>query len=238
MEQQSNKTRREISPTPGMRRGASGKREGVALIIVLGFLVLLTVLIVAFYTSVTTEYTTAKTYANGASARFLSDAAVNLVMGQIAKSTQSQQLQNPRDDPKLRYTWASQPGMIRTYDDQGGFGKCYKLYSSGTMIIPGDPNAVQTELAADVPQGWNSQPANFTDLNAPVIDASGKLNFPILDGNLKPISVHGTDILTYDDNDDGIPDIEGFAIPPASVPNYRGKNPITATNRRFAESSG
>ena len=226
MEQQSKELTFETTPLLRLRNASPPRpRDGVALVIVLGFLVLLTVLVVAFFTSVTSEYSAAKTYAAGASTRFLSESAVNVVMAQIAKGTQGQQA-----GATARYTWASQPGMIRTYDDQGGIGSCYKLYSSATMVIGANPVDVPGALAADVPAGWNVQPANYTDLNAPVIDSNGKLNFPILDGNLKQIQVDGTTILTYDDDGDGVPDIEGFSILPDSVPNYNSQQPISATN--------
>ena len=173
MEQQSKELIREITPVRRWRHSSTARRQdGIALVIVLGFLVLLTVLIVAFFTSVTSEYNTAKTYAAGASTRFLSESAVNVVMGQIAKGTQGQQARS-----LTRFTWASQPGMIRTYDDSGAIGDCYKLYSSDTMVIGGAPATLPAKLAVDVPTGWNGLPANFTDLNAPVTDASGKLNF-------------------------------------------------------------
>jgi len=198
--------------------------EGIALVIVLGFLVLITVLVVAFFTSVTTEYSTVKTYTSGASARFLTDTTTNLVIGQIAKATKG--LQNGSV-----YTWASQPGMIRTYGDSLATttGSCYKLYSSDKMVLDPSDNVLNS-MAADVPTGWNTHPANYTDLNAPVTDSAGRLNFPILDGNLKPLTVNGTDVLTYDEDGDGKPDIEGFSIPADSVPNYKKSLAISAVN--------
>lgn len=208
-------------------------RRGVALVIVLGFLVLLTVLIVAFFTSVTTEYSSTKTYVAGASTQFLADSAVNVVMGQIAKATQGQQTGSA-----TRYTWASQPGMIRTYSDSGSNSEadCFKLYSATSMIAGG--GNVTASLAADVPTGWNTMPANFTDLNAPVtvVDPAGNpvQNFPIIDGNVTKVKVNGADVLTYDgDKDhlsDGVPDIEGFGVPLSSVPNYDSASAISATN--------
>ena len=92
MEQQPKELTGELPRVFRLRHASTGRRQhGVALVIVLGFLVLLTVLIVAFFTSVTSEYSAAKTYAAGASTRFLSESAINLVMAQIAKGTQGQQ---------------------------------------------------------------------------------------------------------------------------------------------------
>ncbi len=224
MEHQSEKLTRPFSPRTARHfRRAGRSQNGVALVIALGFLVLITIIVLAFFQSVTTEYTTAKTYSDGASSRFLADTATNLVIGQIAKATKPQVSSS---GPRL--TWASQPGMIRTYDDTGANGDCYKLYSSAQMVIGGAN--VLPALAADIPSGWNTLPANYTDLNAPVTDYTGKLNFPVIDGNVKTLSVNGASVLTYDDNGDGVPDIEGFSIPTASVPTYSSGNAISATN--------
>lgn len=240
MEQQSKELVCKSSPVAAMRNThAAGRKDGVALVIVLGFLVLITVLIVAFYTSVTTEYTSAKTYASGANTRFLTDSAVNLVMGQIAKATQSHQTGSG-----ATYTWASQPGMIRTWSDafagastdpNRNWANCYKLYSSDSMVINEDPATMGATIAKDVPDGWQNQPATYTDLNAPVTDAGGKLNFPIIDGNLKLLNVNGARLYTYDDNNDGIPDIEGFGIPKdVAEKNYVPGSAISASNNPAA----
>ena len=98
--------------------------HGVALVVVLAFLVLLSALIVSFFSSVTTEYTAAKSFSDGLSTRQLADSAVNLVMGQIREATTQQ-----------NSAWASQPGMIRVYDQDGSVGGFYKLYSSDRMLL-------------------------------------------------------------------------------------------------------
>ena len=217
--------------TPMLRLGhapAARRRDGVALVIVLGFLVLLTVLIVAFFASVTSEYSSAKTYAAGASTRFLSESAVNVVMAQIAKGTQGQQAGSP-----TRYTWASQPGMIRTYDDSGAYGSCYKLYSCGHMVTSADPATVlwRTWRRTFRQDGTHSRQTSPTS-NAPVVDSNGKLNFPILDGNLEADfswaaaigSGHTTTTTTV---------FRISRVSPSnldSVPNYDSKQPVSATN--------
>lgn len=208
-----------------LQRKATG---GFALMAALCFLVIITILVLAFFTSVSREHTTTKIYSSGVNAKFLSDAAVNLVMGQITAATQGTQ-----PGVQGRFTWASQPGMIRTYSDQDQdtdvADNCYKLYSSSAMIVPGSTIAAQA--SQDVPAGWNTEPALYTDLNAPVVDSTGATNFPIVDGNgLTTMTVNGAQVLTYDTNGDGVPDVEGFSIPLSSVPTYSAGSPVSATN--------
>ena len=185
-------------------------RRGVALVIVLAFLVLITVLIVAFLSSVTTEYSTATTSAAGATGRELADASVQLVMGQIRQATSL----------GSNVAWASQPGMIRTYGS-GTLGSYtassaplayYKLYSSDNMVV--DPTAVGSFAPSnDVPGDWNSRPAVFTDLNAPVTSAAGTLNYPIIDPRAADVPAGKSD-----------PMVEGFSITGAPTA------PVSTTN--------
>ena len=70
--------------------------------------------------------------------------------------------------------WASQPGMIRVYGNAGA-DAFYKLYSSNKMIL----TAAGGDLSSFNPQSytstddcysqWNTAPALWTDLNAPVM---------------------------------------------------------------------
>jgi hypothetical protein len=80
-----------------------GRRQGVALDIVLTYLLPITVIIAAFFSSVTTGLGSAKNDANGVSARQLSDSAVNLVKGNIGTATST----------GGGNVCASQPGMHR-----------------------------------------------------------------------------------------------------------------------------
>ena len=121
--------------------------RGVALIIVLAMLVLLSGLIVAFMNTVTTEQGATQAFSNSTTARQLADNTTNLVIGQIREAT-------------TRYTdsatWASQPGAIRVftgkqsnskrslgteggyqYEYQGSEDWVYKLYSSENMRVKG-----------------------------------------------------------------------------------------------------
>lgn len=57
----------------------NSSRSGIALIIVLGFLVILSALAVAFFSSVTTELQASRNFASGVSTRQLAESAVALV---------------------------------------------------------------------------------------------------------------------------------------------------------------
>src|SRR3954470_21880119 len=87
--------------------------SGVALIIVLGFLVIISALTVAFFSSVNTELKASRNFAAGITTRQLSDSAVQIVMGQIANAT----TRGIDSNGQGHEAWASQPGMIRVYGD-------------------------------------------------------------------------------------------------------------------------
>jgi uncharacterized protein (TIGR02600 family) len=186
------------SIAPGRHRfsltgSPAAPRRGIALLIVLGMLVLLSAIVVAFMTSVTTDLSASRGYEGGAQARLLADSAVNLVIAQIKEaSTQQDQ------------AWISQPGLIRTYEVGGKAAAAYKLYSSDSMVVQGefDPAA-----ADDLPKGdWREQVALWTDLNAPAYDATRSAPaYPILDGN----HMNSDGELALDGK---TRDIEGFSI--------------------------
>lgn len=155
----------------GILRHAS---DGIALVLVLTIIVLITGLVVAFFASVSTELVSAKSYSTGSSSKQLADATTQLVIGSIRKATSDTSTSPSGTD----VVWASQPGMIRTWDNKGDARKCYKLFSSGSqeMDPPYDPT-----LTGDLDQNFDGKPAVFTDLNAPVTDAAGVLHYPIVD---------------------------------------------------------
>lgn len=149
-------------------------RSGVALILVISFIVLISALVIGFFGRVTTELSSARVYAEGVNVRQLADSAVGVVMGQIRNATTVK-----------NGCWASQPGMIRVYRTPGGAAGTnaygfYKLYSSHDLIVSGaeitrfDPtvtNPSNSASAVEVPLGtggWQQQQAFFTDVNAPV----------------------------------------------------------------------
>jgi uncharacterized protein (TIGR02600 family) len=161
----------------------SSRKRGIALIFVLGFLALLTIIILGFLGSSLGEFATANNYKSTSEGKRLSDVAVGIVMGQIRQGTSG----------GTTTAWASQPGMIRTYGDGSGNASSqplafYKLYSSDQMIV--NQGLTTLNLATDVPSTWQSQPAMFTDLNQPVYNrtptsivqtGTQTLEYPIFD---------------------------------------------------------
>ena len=195
-------------------------RQGMALVLVLGFLVLLSALIIAFFSSVQTDLQNSKSYEAGGTVKQLVTTATNLVTGQISDATRSIKVPaNPGQpqpiNPGDRLDWASQPGMIRTWDDNGMPWRVFKLYSSRDMVVNNfnqDGTYPMNKFTEDVPQSWSTQPAMYVDLNEPVVvnDPLGNItrngvkmraSYPILD----PLALK---------------EIDGFSI--TNPPDYRG----------------
>jgi uncharacterized protein (TIGR02600 family) len=195
-----------------LRRG----RNGIALVVVLSGLIFLSALILAFLAGVGTELKSSKIYADGSSVRLLAQSAVNIVTAEIREATKS------NDTDGNLGTWASQPGMIRAYKNNGQPDRYFKLYSDDNMI-ESEKNFDST-IAANALSGWYNDTAIFTDLNQPVI-INGVANYPILDGNnLK--SIAGITGKTYDSDSNNSPDIEGFYINNAPLATSTNANPI------------
>jgi len=210
--------------TPTLPLYRSSQR-GMALFIVLAILVLVSALVIGFFSSMTTEAKSSRSYASGVSSKQLADSAVQLVVAQITDATKGK-------DGSAPLAWASQPGMIRTYTQSGAPAKYYKLYSSGALVQDGAGFNLATEAP---PTDWSSKQSLFTDLNSPVTRGS-KIMFPILDGNsIKSLTVNeaGQTVpayLSYDANNDGKPDVEGFSIDPASVTYSASQAPSPSNN--------
>ena len=155
----------------------SHSQKGMALVIVLAMLVLITGLVVAFFSSVTSDAGSSAVYASDAKAKQLADSSVNLVMGQIIEATKS--FKSGSTSATDRLAWASQPGAIRTFDNNGNAYQTFKLYSAQSMVENGAPTA--TTFTSDVPTTWAADTASFTDLNAPVKDERNVDVYPIVD---------------------------------------------------------
>ncbi len=174
-------------------------RQGIALVTVLGVVTLATILILALFTASDNEFKASRSYADGATSRFLADNAVNLVIGQI----QSGASPDPSVIPPPTI-WASQPGAVRTYNANGKFAMGWKLFSSDKMVVPGGSATLERAMSVEMPASdWNQKPVEWVDLNAPVIKVpsgggTARVYFPILDPRAMA-TVNGT------------PGIEGFA---------------------------
>jgi hypothetical protein len=156
------------------RMKTANQSRGVALVLVLAFLALISVFVIGFFSSASGELTASTSYAAGITTRQLADSTINLVEGQIREAT-TRLAPDAADREKDFDAWASQPGMIRTF--RGGPNASpettalYKLYSSDQMVVD-ETGAVKTfRSIKDVPAGaggWYTQPALYTDLNEPV----------------------------------------------------------------------
>ena len=176
-------------------------RRASSLVIVLIGITLISILIVAFLASVRTEVQTSKVYSSGSSLKLLANSAVNLVQGQIRVAT---------GDPAMN--WASQPGMLRTFDTNGSANAFYKLYSDTSMQGAGKFDA--TNSANSVPANWHTQRGVYTDLNQPV--RVGTTNyFPIMSGDEADLadyssSITGGTVKALAPVKSGRPAVEGF----------------------------
>ncbi|MFM8716035.1 MAG: hypothetical protein ACKOF3_04505, partial [Spartobacteria bacterium] len=132
-------------------------QSGAALVVTLTLLLLITGLAVSLFMTANTELQSASHFKNSQGLTELSDTCVNLVMGQIKDATTT----NGANSPASRSTWASQPGMIRTYGSSSNAAMSYKLYSWSDPRVSGD-------AANSVPSNWWQDKALYTDLNAPV----------------------------------------------------------------------
>ncbi len=215
--------------------------RAVALVVVLAFIVLLSVFIVSFFTSSQNELSAAQSFSSEVSAQQLSESVVSVVEGQIREAT-----------TRKNGAWGSQPGMIRVYrsgeEASTEAEAFFKLYSSDDMIVTRGELADWAKKGGDQDFGdnWFKKPALFTDLNEPVSVNSATsgtsatndfdLRFPIVDGNdLKLLTVKDQQLLTYDADNDGKADIEGFGIDPKSDKlNYKSGKPVSNTNNPVA----
>lgn len=166
------------------------RQHAAALVIVLAFLVIITVMVIAFFTSVTTEVTTSRVQADALNVRQLADSTTQFIIGQIRQATSG----------GTTKSWASQPGMIRTYDDEGKGEKAYKLYSAVEMIesVTGSYNS-SNDLPASAT--WASDRAIWMDLNTPVTTSDGAVVFPVIDPRAAAAPTGKTDSL-----------VEGFSF--------------------------
>ena len=145
--------------------------SGVALVVVLAFLVLMALVVIGFFSrTINLRKATAQQQAAG-NARVLADTVVNFVQGQIDHATSA----------GAEKTWASQPGAVRLFDASGKLERIYRLYSAPETTET-DPKVLATDLP---PNDWPNLPGLWVDLNAPVTfkDPGGQTvsRFPVLD---------------------------------------------------------
>ncbi len=188
----------------------------MALVLVLSFLVLISMLIVTFFLSVMSEARHSKFYADEISTRQLGDMAVNLVIGSIREATISTCGLAAASSGTL--AWASQPGMIRTYGLDGSPAAYYKLYSSGTLKITNGLTGYTPD--ADVVSDWNDagKAPLYTDLNRPVAVPSSSgtsLVFPIIDPRACSSDANAVEGFQYGDTDPATGNRIGGVVAPS-----------------------
>lgn len=158
------------------------RRRGLALIIVITTISLISILVVAIFSVTRTEYKATQGFVSARSAKQLADMSTAIVQGQIANA------HNQKTAPLERTIHSTQPGMVRVYNAAGVFKRAHKLYSSSQMIVAGGTEAVLFTGTQMVPTDWNSaaNKARYVDLNEPVIrpsqtPGSYAVYFPIID---------------------------------------------------------
>jgi len=149
-----------------MRAEAPSRCEsGFALVIVLIVLLLVFGMVVAILSRTGVEVVSADSYATTVDARQLGSSTINLVQGQIDHAVTR----------GSNIVWASQPGMIRTFDDKGDLALAYKLYSAAQLTTD------TISLTEDIPPAtWTTDAPHWTDLNAPSVSDS-RTTYPIFD---------------------------------------------------------
>ena len=92
-----------------------GSKRAVALLLVLAFVLLISTVIVGFFSSSAGARREVSSYESGMVVKQLADVATNVVIGQISDATQSWEVPPTSASSKgsgARLTFATQPGMI------------------------------------------------------------------------------------------------------------------------------
>lgn len=100
---------------------------------------------------------------------------------------------------RILASWSSQPGAIRHFSATDSVGEILKLYSAAEMQVPGG-----TDLSADVPPNWDTQPDHFADLNVPSLGDGGALEFPIADPRAFTGDAEGAEGFSYESSINGV----------------------------------
>jgi len=172
----------------------SPPRRAFALVLVLIVIVLATTMAVFFLSSAGQERRGVDLYARGGQVRHYANMAVNRVMGQINAATKEGTAATP-------ISWASQPGMVRTYQAGGNPSNVYKLYSWNTDPVTAGGSFSALSASELPPSGWAASPAIFTDLNQPINgvypivdpDAEGEVEGFSIDAGASAVSGSGSD---------------------------------------------
>ena len=171
---------------------AAGKQQpkiqnfqcGAALVVTLCVLVLVTVLVLSLFLTVTSERTESAASSNQGDSQRLASSVVDLVKATISQATFGYESNADGTGTPIINSptaWASQPGLIRTWKQDGTPYKSFRLYSSGNITVSNQADLVTdtTELT-NWKSGNTSYNALWCDLNAPASNAAGGLTYPIV----------------------------------------------------------
>lgn len=157
-----------------MHRSRFLQKKGAALVVVLSLLVMLTVLVTAFFLAVETDTQSATSNHNMGGLRQLSELPLQIIKTQIQAATTLGQTGTLEESVN---TWTSQPGLLRVFRNTGDLVRAYKLYSSSTM----DSDTVSF-IGNEIPGNWIETPNRWVNLNEPILSVtkSDQKNWPIL----------------------------------------------------------
>jgi Tfp pilus assembly protein PilX len=117
-------------------------QRGVALILTLAILTLVTLLVIAFASSMRVENTASKNYNDLIKTRQLAQAAVDEAVAKIRDATQV---------PTIDSTWAAAPGVIYVAT-RGAAISPKLLYTAGTDVVDINANNIITGINVSYPQ--------------------------------------------------------------------------------------
>ncbi len=214
--------------------------HGAALVITLAILVLITILIVSLFLTITNERGDSAASTRQAEAQWLAGSVVDLVKSTISQATTGYESDASTGTPDTarRTAWASQPGLIRTWNQSGNFYRAFRLYSSGNILVsnPADLVTDTTEIASwksGAPSNAGSYNALWCDLNAPVLNQANERIYPIVtppaDSRSGSAAVDAANGIATDDPATPVQEgVQGFSV--LSAPGYSGSNPSPANN--------
>ena len=130
-------------------------QRGAALVIVLSIILLIVIVAIGLLSRARTERQASAAFTAASMAKQLFDNTVNIAIGQIRSGT----------DHSVNPVWISQPGLLRTFTQDGEALKNYKLYSATKLVSQGD-----FDLAEDLPPAdWKTKSHIYVDINAPTL---------------------------------------------------------------------
>jgi len=147
------------------KRKGDGVLTGSALVIVLAFLVIVTGMVMAFFSSITNEQICAKAEATSITDHNLADSVASIIISQLRDATVGYAHNTDGSlNSNSPLCWASQLGLIRTYDTNAAPYTAYKLYSARNDLFTGS-----VTVSSDLPtSGWTSSISAYTDDLTPI----------------------------------------------------------------------